>query len=65
VQGGLTQIPHSVKIDTDCAHCGQALHLQIDSRLNFQVAEAQAQVRVFIPLVDFKTLADPSIIDAF
>lgn len=53
-------------IETTCAHCGQALHIQIDSDLNYSVQEsAAASPLVFVPSVDFDRLKDPSIIDAF
>jgi len=40
-------------------------HLEIDSELNFRVGEEQAKPLIFVPLVDFEKLDDPSIIDAF
>jgi len=41
------------------------LRLEIDSELGLQVDEAGAEPRVFVPLVDFDKLEEPSIIDAF
>ena len=55
----------SFQISTECAHCGQGLHLEIDSELNYSVAEPEAEPMVFVPQVDFEKLEDPSIIDAF
>ena len=52
-------------VETECAHCQQALHIEIDSALNYRVIEDGAEPLVFIPMVDFDKLADPSIIDAF
>lgn len=65
VQGQLRGEPLSVSIRTECAHCGQPLQLEIDSELNYQVLEQGADPMVFVPLVDFGELDDPSIIDAF
>ena len=41
------------------------MHLQVDSELNFLEVDAGADPRVFVPLVDFDKLDDPSIIDRF
>jgi hypothetical protein len=65
VQGQLRAEPLSFVISTECAHCGQPLHLEMDSELNYRVVEPGADPLVFVPLVDFDKLDDPSIIDAF
>ncbi len=65
MQGQLREGPLSVAIETECAHCAQPLRIEIDSELKYRVVEKGADPRVFIPLVDFEKLADPSIIDAF
>jgi hypothetical protein len=65
VQGHLRGEALSVIVETECAHCGQALHLELDRELNFHVVEDGAEPRVFVPMVDFDKLEDPSIIDAF
>lgn len=67
VQGGLRKEPLSFEIETECAHCGQPLHLTIDSDLRYQVPEADegAEPLVFQPLIDWATFTEPNIIDAF
>ena len=65
VQGQLRQEELTVTIDTECGHCHQPLHLEVDSELNYHVEEAQAAPLVFVPNVNFQKLDDPSIIDAF
>ena len=65
VQGQLCGEPLSFVVDSTCACCGQPLHLEIDSELRYRVQEEDADPRVFVPLVDFEKLEDPSIIDAF
>jgi hypothetical protein len=65
VQGQLRNEHLSVTVETECAHCQQALHIEIDNALNYRVIENGADPLVFIPMVDFDKLADPSIIDAF
>ena len=55
----------SFQIETECAHCGKQIHIQIDSDLNYQVLEPDASPLVFVPNVNFATLKDPSIIDGF
>ncbi|MEJ2733713.1 MAG: hypothetical protein P8189_09140 [Anaerolineae bacterium] len=65
MQGQLRGEPLSFVVETECAHCGQPLHLEIDSELKYRVVEADAEPLVFVPMVNFDKLEDPSIIDAF
>jgi len=39
--------------------------MEIDSELNFTVQEQHSDPLVFVPMVDFDPMVDPSIIDAF
>jgi hypothetical protein len=64
VQGHLRNEPIAVTIETECAHCSRAMRLEVDSELRHRVAEATDPL-IFVPLVDFEKLKDPSIIDAF
>jgi len=41
------------------------MHFEIDSELTCLVLEDRADPLIFVPLVDFDKLEDPSIIDAF
>jgi hypothetical protein len=54
-----------VTVATECAHCHQPLHLELDGELNYRVIEADAQPLIFAPMVDFAKLGKPSIIDDF
>jgi hypothetical protein len=65
VQGQLRKEPLSVVVTTECAHCAQPIHIELDSELRYRVAEEDAEPLVFSPQVDFDKLTDPSIIDAF
>ena len=65
MQGQLRQDPLTFAIETECAHCQQPLHLEIDSDLNYRVQESGAEPLVLVPMVDLDQLQDPSIIDAF
>jgi hypothetical protein len=65
VQGQLRNESLVFSIETECAHCGQPLHIEMDSELSYSVAEQDAAPLIFVPLVDFARLEDPSIIDAF
>ncbi len=65
MQGQLRKEALSVDVTTECAHCGEPIHLEIDSELNHRVVEEGAEPLVFVPMVDFAKLEDPSIIDAF
>ncbi len=64
MQGQLRGEPLSVVIETECAHCHQPLHLEIDGDLNYRVAESGAEPLVFVPLNAVKK-GEPSIIDSF
>jgi len=64
VQGHLRNEPVAVTIRTECAHCSRAMQIEVDSQLRYHIAEG-ADPLIFIPLVDFEKLKDPSIIDAF
>lgn len=55
----------SVAIGTECAHCSEPMHIELDSQLEYNVREEGADPVVFVPQVDFKKLEDPSIIDSF
>jgi hypothetical protein len=65
VQGQLRKEPVSVFIETQCAQSAQPMHITIDSDLRYQVEEAGADPWVFLPIVNFAKLREPSIIDAF
>jgi len=65
VQGQLRKEPLSVVVTTECAHCAQPIHIELDSELQYRVIEEGAEPLVFSPQVDFDKLTDPSIIDAF
>jgi hypothetical protein len=64
VQGHLRTQSLTVTFRTACAHCARPLQIDIDDRLAFVSAEA-ADPLIFLPLVDFEKLKDPSIIHAF
>jgi hypothetical protein len=64
VQGQLRGEFISALITTECAHCKQPLHIEIDSELNYQVKEAGAKPMFFAPLAVVQPGA-PSIIDGF
>jgi hypothetical protein len=65
VQGQLRKEKLIVSIQTECGHCHTPLHPEVDSDLNFRVQEPQAAPLVFVPMMNFQKLDDPSIIDAF
>jgi len=64
VQGHLRNESLAVTIGTQCVHCSRSMKIEIDSEVSFKVIEGEAPL-IFIPLVNFKKLEDPSIIDAF
>jgi len=65
VQGRLREEALSFTIGTSCAHCGEPIHIEMDSELSYRVLEEGANPFVYVPMVDFDELEDPSIIDAF
>lgn len=64
VQGHLRNESLAITIDTECAHCARPIQIEMDSELNCRVVE-ETEPLIFVPLVDFEELEDPSIIDAF
>jgi hypothetical protein len=65
VQGQLRGEDLSFTIETSCAHCGEPIHIEIDSDLSYRVVEEGAAPLIRVPMVDLAKLDDPSIIDAF
>jgi hypothetical protein len=65
VQGQLRKETLTFTIQTECAHCGKEIRIEMDSQLNYSVSEPNARPLIFVPMVDFGRLEDPSIIDAF
>ena len=64
VQGHLRNQSLAITIKTECAHCSRSMQIEMDSELNCRVVE-DTDPLIFVPLVDFEKLKDPSIIDAF
>jgi len=65
VQGQLRNERLSYAIETECAHCARPIHIEMDSDLNYSLAEKEADPLILAPMVDFGKLQDPSIIDAY
>ena len=65
VQGQLRREALSFVIQTECGHCHQPLHIEIDSELKYRVLDDGAEPLIHLPLVDLQGLEKPSIIDDF
>ncbi|MCP4541104.1 MAG: hypothetical protein GY832_28555 [Chloroflexi bacterium] len=65
VQGQLWGEHLSFVVETECANSGQLIQIEIDSELKYRIAKGEADLRIFVPLIDVDKLDDPSIIDAF
>ena len=65
VQGHLRKEYISVEVATKCKHCGQALHLTIDSNMQVSVGESDANPLVFMPNVDWESFTEQNIIDSY
>jgi hypothetical protein len=64
VQGHLRNESIAITIKTECAHCSRTIQIEMDSAMSCHVVE-ETDPLIFVPLVDFEKLKDPSIIDAF
>jgi len=65
VQGQLRKEYQTFTIQTECTQSGREINIEIDSDLNFSIFDPETDPLIFVPMVDFSTLEDPSIIDAF
>jgi hypothetical protein len=65
VQGRLREERLWFEIETSCGHCGEPIHLEMDSELRYRVLEEGADPLVYVPMVNTDDLEEPSIIDAF
>ena len=65
VQGHLRHDSVTVAFQSECAHCGRPLQIEIGSDLAYRVDSEAAAALVFVPLVDFARLRAKSIIDDF
>jgi len=65
VQGQLRKEEITFTIQTACAHCGEEICIEMDGKLNYSLSRRDANPLIFVPMVDFDRLEDPSIIDAF
>ena len=65
VQGRLRGESLSVTVKTECAHCSQPMHIEIDSDLNYQAQGEGCEPIAFVPDVNLHELEDPNIIEAF
>ncbi len=64
VQGHLRNESLAVTISTTCEQTSRPIEIEIDNETNFRVVEGEEPL-IFVPLVDFEKMKDPSIIDGF
>ena len=65
MQGHLRKSPLEVEITTNCAHCGEAIELTVDSGLNYRIEKGGPSPLVFEPEIDWSEFKDPNIIDGY
>lgn len=65
VQGQLRNEKLTVEIETACVHCGQPLHISVNSDIQWSVREQDAAPLLFEPDVDWAHFSDATIIDAY
>jgi len=54
-----------VTVESSCAKCGAPLTFEMDSDFEYQLITGSSEPLLFHPFVDFGTLPDPNIINAF
>ncbi|MBK5101916.1 MAG: hypothetical protein JJE15_13125 [Desulfobacteraceae bacterium] len=52
-------------VKTECAHCSEAMEIEIDSDLNYKVKGEGCKPVVFVPDINLFELEEDSIIDSF
>ncbi len=65
MQGRLRGEKLSAEIESACAYCGKALHISVDSELNSQVREKEAEPLLFEPDVNWEIFEGPNIINDY
>ncbi len=65
VQGRLRQEKLAVTVRSECACCGRPIELEIDSEMHCRVLSEGASPLLTVPMVDFRRLEAPNIIDDF
>jgi len=65
VQGRLRGEPLTVTVESSCALCGAPLVFEMDSDLKCNILAGGPEPLLFHPFVDFATLPEPNIINAF
>lgn len=65
MQGRLRNEPVTVRVETECAHCGKAMEMEIDSDLHVKPDDEKSEPVIFVPDVDLLNLQEDSIIDSF
>ncbi len=65
MQGQLQKEYLTVAIETECKHCGQAMHISMDSNMHVSAGEAQSAPLVFMPDMDWGHFTERTIIDSY
>jgi len=55
----------SIRVNSECAFSKRPMIMEIDSDMNCSCEDRSSEPVIFVPEVDFKTLKQPNIIDAF
>jgi len=65
VQGQLRNERLSITVESECAHCGRSMAIDISSDLDYHLHGGGDGPIVFVPDVNLGALEAPSIIDDF
>ncbi len=65
MQGRLRREKLTVRIDSECGHCGRPLRMTVDQDLGWTVGSEGAEPLLFEPSVDWETFTGPDIIEVY
>ena len=65
MQGCLRNEKVKISLETSCAHCGAALHIDVDSDDRWELHETSARPLLFSPTIDWERFGKANIIDDF
>lgn len=65
MKGQLDEAPCRAEIETECAHCGEAMRISVTHDLDIEVVEGGPDARFFEPTVDWPTFSDANILRGY
>jgi len=65
VQGRLTGVPVTVRIESRCLACGRPIHLEVDEALRWRSPDTALRPLIMEPSVDWTCFLGPTILHAY